>query len=380
MKNKLDKEVNKTELNEMISLSKRILKILYIVFIACLVLAGIVAIQKLNIIGIVFEFIKVISPFFIGFVVAWLLRPLVLKLNDKTHNNTLSSIIVFASFVLILLIIVYTFIPTVYNEVNELVGLLPGFVERITNGINGIFKSITENGVSLGDFKDKLVLTVTNLGTDIAKGLPTTLINVLVSLFSGIGTFIMGLIIGIYMLIDYENIGKHFKGMFPKKVQNDVYILASRISTEVRKCVNGTFLVALMVLVCDSIGFALVGLNAPLLFGLFCGITDLIPYIGPYIGGAAAVIVGFTQDPLIGIGTLIICVIVQIVESYILQPIVMSRASNLHPIIIIIALLVFGHFFGILGMVLATPTLTILRVFSEFTKEKLELRKQSVYK
>ena len=103
----------------------------------------------------------------------------------------------------------------------------------------------------------------------------------------------------------------------------------------------------------DSIGFALVGLNAPLLFGLFCGITDLIPYIGPYIGGAVAVIVGLTQDPLIGIGTLIICVIVQIVESYILQPIVMSKSSNLHPIVIIIALLVFGHFFGILGMVLA---------------------------
>ena len=80
----------------------------------------------------------------------------------------------------------------------------------------------------------------------------------------------------------------------------------------------------------------------------------------------------FIQGALI---TLIICVIVQIVESYILQPIVMSRASNLHPIVIIIALLVFGHFFGILGMVLATPTLTILRVIVEFTKEKLNILK-----
>ena len=53
----------------------------------------------------------------------------------------------------------------------------------------------------------------------------------------------------------------------------------------------------------------------------------------------------------------------------------MSKASNLHPIVIIIALLVFGHFFGILGMVLATPCLTILRVLLEFTKEKLELNK-----
>lgn len=375
MKNKLDKDVNKTELNEVISLSKKILKILYIVFIACLALVGIIACQKLNVFGIILEFIKVISPFFIGFVIAWLLRPLVLKLNEKVHSNTLSSIIVFAAFVFILFILLYTFIPTIYAEVNELVGLLPSFVERITNSINELFTNFAENGITLGDFKDKLLINVTSLSADIAKSLPSAIINIIASLFSGIGTFVMGLIIGIYMLIDYENIGKHFKSLFPKKLQNDVYILASRMSIEVRKCVNGTFLVALMVLVCDSIGFALVGLNAPLLFGVVCGITDLIPYIGPYIGGAAAVIVGFTQDPLIGIGTLIICVIVQIVESYILQPIVMSRASNLHPIIIIIALLVFGHFFGILGMVLATPSLTILRVVFEFAKEKIDILK-----
>lgn len=371
MKDKLEKEVNKNELNEVISLSKRILKVLYIVFIACIVLAAIIACQKLNVFGTIFEFIKVISPFFIGFVVAWLLRPLVLKLNGKVHNNTLSSIIVFASFVLILVILLYTFIPTVYTEVNELVGLLPSFVERITNNINELFMNLAESGLNLGEFQSKLLVNITSLGAEIAKELPSTIINIIVSLFSGIGTFVMGLIIGIYLLIDYENVGKHFKSLFPKKLQNDVYILSSRMSTEVRKCVNGTFLVALMVLVCDSIGFALVGLNAPLLFGLFCGITDLIPYIGPYIGGAVAVVVGLTQDPLIGIGTLIICVIVQIVESYILQPIVMSKSSNLHPIVIIIALLVFGHFFGILGMVLATPCLTILRVLIEFTKEKI---------
>lgn len=369
MKNK--EELNKKDLNDVLSLSKRILKVLYIVFIACLVLAGIIACQKLNILGLVLEFLKVISPFFIGFVLAWLLRPLVLKLNEKTHNNTLSSVLVFAGFVFVLVLLLYTFIPTVYNEVNELVGLIPGFVEKITSNINELFTGFAENGLNLGEFQNKLLVNITSLSAEIAKGLPSTIINIIVGLFSGVGTFVMGLIIGIYMLIDYENIGKFFKHLFPKRLQNDVYILASRMSTEVRKCVNGTFLVALMVLVCDSIGFALVGLNAPLLFGVVCGITDLIPYIGPYIGGAAAVIVGLTQDPLIGIGVLIICVIVQIVESYILQPIVMSRASNLHPIVIIIALLVFGHFFGILGMVLATPTLTILRVVFEFVREKI---------
>ena len=336
MKNKLEKEINTKELNDVIGLSKKILKILYFVFIACLILASIIAIQKLNILNILLDFLSVISPFFIGFVLAWYLRPLALKLS-------------------------------------ELVGLLPSWMESITKGITNFFVKFEENGLNLGDFPEKLLANITSFGMDIAKNLPNTIISFVVALFSGIGTFAMGLIIGIYMLIDYDNIADHFKKLFPKKFANDIHHLATRMSGEVRKCVNGTFLVALMVLICDSVGFALVGLNAPILFGLFCGITDLIPFIGPYIGGAVAVIVGLTQDPLIGIGTLIICVIVQIVENYILQPIVMSRASSIHPVIIIIALLVFGHFFGILGMVLATPILTILRVLLEFTNEKLKI-------
>ncbi len=370
MRGKLDKEINKTELNEVISLSKRILKILYIVFIACLILVSIIAIRQLGILTIIFDILKVISPFFIGFVLAWILRPVVVKLNQKIHNNTISSIIVFGIVVLVIGVTLYTFIPTVYNEVNEMVGLLPSFVEKLTTSVNEFFMNFEENGLSLGDFPEKLLDTITNYGTDIASSLPNTLITIIVSLFSGIGTMGMGLIIGIYLLIDYENIGKYFHKLLPKNISHDIKKLSTKMSGEVRKCVNGTLLVAFVVLVCDSIGFTLVGLRAPLLFGLFCGLTDLIPFIGPYIGGALAVIVGLTQDPLIGIGALIICVIVQIFENYILQPIVMSRASQTHPVIIIIALLVFGHFFGILGMVLAAPTLTILRVLIEFFHEK----------
>ena len=368
MRNKKDNELNKTELNDVISLSKKVLKVLYIIFIGLFLLAVIIACQKLNVFKFILDFFSVISPLFIGFIIAWLLRPIVLKLNTKTNNNALSSILIFGSFVLLLVTIIYTFVPTIYTEINELVGILPSFVERITLSVNDIFKNF--EGTGLADFKNNLLINITNYSVGLAEGLPKVVINIVMSLFSGIGTFVMGAVIGIYMLIDYDNIGNYLKKIFPKQIRNDVITLANRMGTEARKCVNGTLLVALMVMVCDSIGFTLVGLNAPLLFGMICGITDLIPYIGPYIGGAAAVIMGLTQDPLIGIGTLIIVIIIQIVENYILQPIVMSRASSLHPIIIIIALLVFGHFFGVLGMVLATPLLTIARVLMEFILEK----------
>lgn len=131
-----------------------------------------------------------------------------------------------------------------------------------------------------------------------------------------------------------------------------------------------------MVFVCDTIGFAIVGLNAAVLFGLFCGITDLIPYIGPYIGGAAAVIVGFTQSPIIGFATLVVAIIVQLVESYVLQPVVMSKAMQLSPITIIVGLLLFGYFFGIVGMIIATPCMSIIKEIIIFISRK---RKNTAY-
>ena len=88
---------------------------------------------------------------------------------------------------------------------------------------------------------------------------------------------------------------------------------------------------------------------------------------------AAAVIVAFTESTPIGVGVLISCIIVQCIENYILQPIVMSKATKINPVLIIGALLLFGKFFGILGMIIATPILAFLKVMYEYISKKKEL-------
>ena len=174
------------------------------------------------------------------------------------------------------------------------------------------------------------------------------------------------------MLMDYDNIIFNFQKFLRKKDKKDYIKLIDNIGLNARKVVNGTLLVAFMVFVCDTIGFALVGLNSAVLFGLFCGITDLIPYIGPYIGGAAAVIVGFTQGPLVGIATLIVAIIVQLIENYVLQPVVMSKAMQLNPIAIIVGLLLFGYLFGIVGMIFATPCIAIIKEIIIFISHRIK--------
>lgn len=121
-----------------------------------------------------------------------------------------------------------------------------------------------------------------------------------------------------------------------------------------------------------AIGFSITGLKAPLLFALFCGITNIIPYAGPYIGGVPAVIVGFSQSPIIGIIVLVIIVVVQFLEGNLLQPLIMSKTTKLHPVTIMLGLLVFGYFFGIIGMVISTPIIAALKSIFMFFNDKYE--------
>ena len=370
-------KIDTNGLNEIIYLSKNILKLLFIVLIIGIVLCMVLLFRELGIFKFIGNVLKVLSPLFIGFVVAWLFAPLVSKMTKKGISRILASIIVYIVFVLFLVLFFRIFIPIIYKELNELIGTLPGIMNKITTFIDDVFAKIDAPGVDIEKMKNSVLSAVTAYGNSISSNIPTTIVSMMSSLFSGLGSIFFGLIIGLYMLFDFDNVTVLFLKLIPKRHQMETAELLENIGKEVRKCVNGTLLVACMVFVCDTIGFSIVGLKSALLFGLFCGITDLIPYIGPYIGTAVATVVGLTQSPLTGIGVLIIAVIVQLVESYILQPVVMSRATNLHPVTIICGLLIFGHFFGIIGMILATPIMSIFKVIWKFVVKKLNLFQES---
>ncbi len=376
MKNKKE-EIDKKGLNEVIGLSKNILKILYFVLIIGALLVVITIFKVSGVFKLLMGVLKVVSPLFIGFIIAWLFNPLVKKLKDRGLPKVLSALIVYAIFLLFLFLFIRVFIPVVYSQLNELLNRVPAIINDVTGVFENFLNQFTIEGIDITSVKDNIFTTLKTFILDLSNSLPQTIINVVISLFSGIGTILISLVVGLYMLFDFEAISKHFIKLLPKKHQYEISCLLTNIGSEVRKSVNGTLLIASMVLVCDTVGFSIVGLEAPLLFGVFCGLTDLIPYIGPYIGGAAAVIVGFSQSPVVGISVLIICIIVQLVENYILQPVVMSKAMQLHPVTIIVGLLIFGYFFGIIGMIIATPCIALLKVIYRFIVNKFDLFKDN---
>ena len=369
-----NKDVDVKEINAVISLSKRILKLLYVVMIVAIVFLASILLKEWGIFTFIKTLLKVMSPLFIGFIIAWLFNPAVKKLQSKGMPRIASSLIIYALFLTILVIFIRVLVPTVYKQLNDLVGNLPSIFNEVKSAINKIFESINNmEGIDISSVKTNFFATMEAWFNNFTTSLPQSILNFVTDFFSSLIVIAFGLVIGLYMLFDFDSISGHLVSLLPDKAKKDANRLIEDISTEVRKCVNGTFTVALMVFVCDSIGFAIVGLQAPILFGLFCGLTDLIPYVGPYIGGAAAVVIGFSQSTMIGILTIVICVIVQLAENFVLQPIIMSKTMKLHPVTIIIGLLIFEHFFGIVGMILATPIIALLKVIYHFVAEKFNL-------
>ncbi len=372
MFNKNKNEINKQELNETIGLLKKILKLLYFVMIVAMIFIITLIAREWGVVKFILSLLKVISPLFIGFIIAWLFNPLVLKLKEKGLPRWCGTAIVYIILILFLVIFFKVFIPTIYEQINDLIKSIPDILDSVEKFIDNTLNNI-DLDFDVEVVKENLFNTLSKYANSLTNDLPEKILNMVFSLISALGTIAFGLVVGLYMMLDYDSIKKQFVKYIPSKYRKETKILVNNIGNEVRKSVNGTLLVACAVFIFDSIGFSIVGLKGALIFGLFCGLTDLIPYVGPYIGGAAAVIVGFSQGTVTGFLILAIVVIVQLLENFVLQPVIMSKTMKLHPVTIIIGLLIFAHFFGIIGMIFATPTIALLKVVYEFIVMKFNL-------
>ena len=236
----------------------------------------------------------------------------------------------------------------------------------------------TGNLIDIAALKNEVATAITNFGTSIGSDLPKYIFQIGKSIVSGSFNFVLGLMIGFYLLYDFNKVNDNIKNIIPYSWKNNYEELVHRINTSLRSYVQGVLLVMLLVFITQCIGLTLAGIEAPILFALFCAVTDIIPYFGPYIGGVPAVIVGFTISPITGICVLISILVVQILENNFYQPLIMGHTMKLHPVTIMIGLLIFQDFFGIIGMVVATPVIACLKVLITFINEKLGLMNKIV--
>ena len=352
-----DKELDIGKINSLVLLGNKVFQILLVMLIVAGVYIGIKVLKELQIFPFILTILKLLLPLFIGLFIAWLLDPIVSKLKEKGIRRGFGTAICYIVFLGIVFLIVNALIPLLSEQINEFVSnTIPGVYDACRNWINNIFDKF--NGIENFDangMKLELFAKLESIATNLTSSLPAILVTFVTNLFSGVGTFAIGMIIGFYILLDFDKHVRLIYSLVPNHLQKDAYTLVKVVDEPLKRFVIGAIIDCSVVFIISFIGFAIIGLKAPLLFGLFCGITNVIPYAGPYIGGAPAVLVAFSQGTPIGIAVLIFIAVVQALEGNLFQPLIMSKTTKLSPITIILGLLVFGHFFGIIGMVLATP-------------------------
>jgi len=181
--------------------------------------------------------------------------------------------------------------------------------------------------------------------------------------------------VGFYLLFDFNNIGKSTLSLLPLKIRKDVRSLIEEANGFLFGYLKGTLFISLMVFASSTIVFSIIGLKAPLLLGLICGIADIIPYLGPYLGALPAVLLAFSDSVSTGIITIIALLIIQMIENNFFRPLVMSKTMKLHPVIVIIGILVFGYLWGVIGMIIATPLIAMIKSIIMFIEKKYNILK-----
>lgn len=369
-----DKEkINYEKLNEIIKILNVMLKIVFVLVIVLVLYVSTKVLAEWGVFNFISNILTVISPLFIGIFIAWLLNPIVNKLNKKGVNRVLGTIFTYIVFLVIVYLIMSSLIPILADEINSFVKSVPSYLDSLKGYTDNIFDKLSSPNFDITSTKLDFYKQIETLVTDFTAKLPATLVNTIKTFFSTLWSFVIGMIIGLYLLFDFDNSIKKIISFIPKKYQRTIDDICSRMDTTLKNFVQGTLIDASIIFFSCAIGFWFAGLKAPLLFALFCAVTNIIPYIGPYIGATPAVLVGYAQGPLVGTVVLIVNIVIQGIEGNFIQPLVMSKTMKLHPVTIIVGLLVFGYFFGILGMIISTPIISLVKVIFVFINEKYKL-------
>ena len=363
-----EKKLDFKTLNELIKTGNILLKIMLAMVILAIAILIIYLIDKTSVLVILGKIISILSPLFIGLLIAWLVEPAINYFVKNKVGRKLATVVVYLILIFIIILIAALIVPEFIAQVNELITRIPNFLKSINTFINDTFKSTAD--FDLSSVKESLINTINNFVNNFTSENLTGIVEKLSSSIKVVSNFVLGILIAFYLSLDFKNVNKYVSILIPNRFHEDIKKITTPLNEMLRNYVNGTLLSCLFVMILSLIGFLISGVSSPLLFAIFCAITNLIPYFGPYIGGIPVVLIGFTMNPYVGFGCLITVVLVQFLEGNILNPLIVGKAVDLHPVILMLSLLVFEYFFGIFGMVIAVPIVATIKIVLLFFENK----------
>ncbi len=316
---------------------------------------------------------KVFIPFIMAMVIAYILQPIVIKLEEKKIKRPVGIVLIYLIFGSILTLLTIFVIPELINNTREFINVLPGVTTQYRDNFNGMV-SIISSSKWPDDIKNTIFREINN-GVQMAENiLVETLKNTLSGLVKIVSTMldmVLAMIIAYYILKDAEYFKNVSLSLVPKKWRNGIIGTCREINGVLSNFIQGQLLTALIVGTLEVIGLLIVGVKYPIILGMIGGVANIIPYFGPFIGAIPAVAVALIESPIKAVWTIIVFVIIQQLDNGFISPKIIEGRLGLHPVTTILAVLIGGEFFGIIGMLVSVPIAAMIKVIGKRTIESI---------
>lgn len=300
-------------------------------------------------------------PIIISFALYALLEPISEIFERRGLSRNAASLSVLLILVFIFAIFISLFLPHLTLQLSALQTQLPVVWQTITNLGNEMSQHITG---SLGLDSESIGLTqhffneANNWGKDVLiKGS-----NVLISLSV---LLLLVPIFTFFLIRDYRTFRNHLLDKLPNSSFEMGWLIYHRVAYQLQEYIRGIMIQSGIMSFITTIGFYAIGLEAAFLLGLVAGLLNLIPYVGPLLAMILPVLLALSHAPvalwLVGAAISVI-LIAQVIDNIIVIPSVIANAVNLHPLVVIVGIVIFGNIFGFIGMVLAIPAISTANI------------------
>ena len=334
------------------------------------------------------NFVKVLLPIIFGFVIAFLVNPLMKwfeisvfsifdksapdrKLHPKWKKNLYRILSMFFAYFVILLLIasfVIAVIPQIRESIINISDLFPVYKDNFTKWLFGISDKYPEISKYFGKFMEENESILDNWTNETfypwLKNLAASASVYVFNVFSALKNFVIGFIVSIYVLLKKET----FKGQAKKIVYSIFNVKNGNIIIKNTRMANDKFSGFIVGKIVDSliigflcfVGCSILKIEYPVLVALIIGVTNIIPFFGPIIGAVPCVILLLVINPIHSLYFLIFVIFLQFVDGNIIGPKILGSSTGISSFWVIFAITVFGGFWGVPGMIVGVPLLAVI--------------------
>ena len=344
--------------------------------------------------------LDILKPVIYGLSIAYLLNPIVKFVDNrlvpalKSRFPTLKSastisrgIGIFISIIFLFAVIVALFnmlIPELFNSIRDMVISLPGqlnhALDKITEMMSGdstlgqVFTAVLREG---SDYLQNW------LRTDLMKQINIMMSNLtsgVINIFSGLFDLLIGLIISIYVLFSKEKFGKQSKkivyAVFKPSHANMILHLTLKSNEIFGGFIIGKLIDSAIIGVLCFIGLSILNMPYALLVSVIVGVTNVIPFFGPYIGAIPSAVLIMLADPRKGLYFILFILVLQQIDGNIIGPKILGDSTGLSAFWVVFSILLGGGLFGFVGMILGVPTFAVIYyVINMLINHRLEVKK-----